>query len=163
MDGVAGWTDFLVAAAGASGALVGLVFVALSINLGRILALPGVSGRAAETILLLASGLLATLVALIPGLSQQQLGLLFLALWLPTWGAPTVHQLQALRRRQYHRLQLALLRFTLYQLASIPLLLAALSLRGCLQGGLYWLALGLILSLMVTLFNAWVLLVEILR
>jgi hypothetical protein len=163
MEGGAGWTDFLVAAAGASGALVGLVFVALSINLGRILAMPGVSGRAAETVLLLANVLLATLLALIPGLPQQQLGLVFLALWLPTWGVSTAVQLQGLRRRQYHRLPLALLRFVLYQLASVPLLLAALSLRGCFQGGLYWLALGLILSLMVALFNAWVLLVEILR
>jgi modulator of FtsH protease len=96
-------------------------------------------------------------------LPQQQLGLLFLGLWLLTWGVPTTHQIQALHRRQYHRLQLALLRFALYQAASIPLLLAALSLRGCFEGGLYWLALGMILSLMVALFNAWVLLVEIVR
>ena len=75
MGNGAGWTDFLVAAAGASGALVGLVFVALSINLGRILALPGVSGRAAETILLLASALLATLLALIPGLAAAAVGI----------------------------------------------------------------------------------------
>jgi hypothetical protein len=54
MEGAASWTDFLVAAAGATAALVGLVFVGLSINLKRILALPGVSGRAAETVLLLA-------------------------------------------------------------------------------------------------------------
>jgi len=53
VEGSAGWTDFLVAAAGATGALVGLVFVGLSINLTRILALPGVSGRAAETVLLI--------------------------------------------------------------------------------------------------------------
>jgi hypothetical protein len=51
---VAGWSELLTAVAGTAGALVGLVFVALSINLARILALPGVSGRAAETIVLLA-------------------------------------------------------------------------------------------------------------
>ena len=50
-----GWSNFLVAVAGAAGALAGRVFVSLSINLARILALPGVTGRAAETLILLAA------------------------------------------------------------------------------------------------------------
>jgi hypothetical protein len=43
------------------------------------------------------------------------------------------------------------------------LLLAGLSLRGTFGGGLQWFALSLVVSLMVALFNAWVLLVEIIR
>jgi len=58
------WSEFLVAIAGASSALTGLVFVALSINLARIIELPGVSGRAAETLIVLAGALIGSLAAL---------------------------------------------------------------------------------------------------
>jgi hypothetical protein len=49
------------------------------------------------------------------------------------------------------------------QLATLPLLLAGLSLHGYLAGGLQWFALAVVLSIAVALLNAWVLLVEILR
>jgi hypothetical protein len=163
MESIDKWTNFLVAAAGATSALAGLVFIALSINLTRILQLPGVSARAGETILILASGLIGSLIALIPDLSAQRLGLALLILWLPTWSIPTAIQIRAFARGRYHRLSFALWRFVLYQLATVPLLLAALSLNGYLTGGLMWYAGALILSLVTALVGAWVLLVEILR
>jgi hypothetical protein len=163
MEGMPGWTDFLVAAAGATGALVGLVFVGLSINLTRILALPGVTGRAAETVLLLGTALIGSLLALIPELSRPKLGLLLCLLWAPTWGAPTLHQIQQMWQRQFYRFRLALLRFVLYQVASTPLLVAGLALRHDIANGMLWFAFGVLLSLIVSLFNAWVLLIEILR
>jgi modulator of FtsH protease len=163
MEGGAGWSDFLVASAGATAALAGLVFVALSINLGKILALEGVTERAGETILLLASGLVGSLAALIPHETKAQLGLWLLILWCPTWVVPTIIQIRDFANRRYYRAYQAAIRFLLYQSATTPLLLAGLSLRGHLDGGLIWLALGLILSLIVALYNAWVLLVEILR
>jgi hypothetical protein len=49
---ITGWPEFLVAAAGAVGALAGLLFVSLSINVARIIETPAVSGRAAETAVL---------------------------------------------------------------------------------------------------------------
>jgi modulator of FtsH protease len=157
------WTDFLVATAGATGALAGLVFVALSINLTRIIALPGVAGRAGETIIILAGALIGALLALIPGQPPEFIGVLFALLWLPVWGVPTAIQIQAIRRGNYYRLRYALVRFVLYQATTLPLLLAALSLMGYLAGGLSWFAVTVLLSLMVALLNAWVLLVEILR
>jgi hypothetical protein len=163
MSDTAGWSDFLVATSGTAGALAGLVFVALSINLARILQLPGISGRAAETILLLAAALIGALLALIPDQPPQRLGLLLLLLWLPTWGMPTVSQLGEITRRRYLRFSYSFWRFVLYQAATLPLLLAGLSLRGFLAGGLAWFALAVILSIAVALLNAWVLLVEILR
>jgi hypothetical protein len=163
MESSAVWTDFLVASAGATSALTGLVFVALSINLARILELPGVVWRGGETILLLAAGLMGSLVALIPGLEKPQLGGLLFALWLPTWGVPTVVQIRAVRRRQFYRAHLAVMRFVLHQSATLPLLFASLSLGGLLPGGLYWLAGALLMCLAVGMVNAWVLLVEIVR
>jgi len=84
-----------------------------------------------------------------------------LLLWLPAWGLPTALQIKDLLRRQY--LGYNTLRFVLYQAATLPLLLAGLSLRGYLDGGLNWFALAVVLSITVALLNAWVLLVEILR
>ena len=91
---VAGWTDFFVAAAAAVGALAGLVFVALSINLARIIELPGISGRAAETVTLLSAALIASLVVLVPDLSVRRLGVLLLIIWIPAWMVPTIHQVR---------------------------------------------------------------------
>jgi len=163
MESSAGWSDFLVASSGATGALAGLVFVALSINLGKILTLEGVPERAGETILLLASGLIGSLAALIPHETPSQLGLWLIVLWLPTWLVPTLIQIHDFAKRRYYRAYQAIIRFLLFQAATVPLLLAGMSLMGHFSGGLLWFASGLIISLIVALYNAWVLLVEIMR
>ena len=60
------WHELFVASAGAAAALAGLVFVAVSINIERILALRGVPERALQTIMLLLAVVVVSLVGLVP-------------------------------------------------------------------------------------------------
>jgi modulator of FtsH protease len=71
---VSEWSDLFVATAGAGAALAGLVFVAVSINLERILSLPGLPERALQTVLMLAIVVVISIVALIPGQDRVVLG-----------------------------------------------------------------------------------------
>ena len=74
-SGASEWTDPFVAAAGASAALTGLVFVAVSINIQEILRLPGVPDRALATLMLLLGAVVISLLPLIPDQSGTALGI----------------------------------------------------------------------------------------
>lgn len=71
---IAGWAGFLAVAAGVAATLTGLIFVAVSINLARILEFPGLPERAAETIVQLLGAMIISLIALVPGQSALVLG-----------------------------------------------------------------------------------------
>jgi hypothetical protein len=156
------WTELFVAAAGASAALAGLVFVAVSINIERILKFPGLPERALETVLLLLAVLLASLIGLIPGQSATALGIELLLVGLllaaviaklstkslPEGSQPPSHVLG---------------RLLLLVGGTVPFVLGGASLIAETGGGLYWITAGLILAIVGGVTNAWVLLVEILR
>ncbi len=63
------WHDIFLARAGAAGVLTRLVFVGVSINLQKIVSDPGsgLSGRAAEALILLVGVLTASVLLLVPG------------------------------------------------------------------------------------------------
>jgi hypothetical protein len=63
---LAEWIGFATAEVGAAAALTGLLFVAVSINLSRILALPKLPARAAETLVVLLLALVAASLVLLP-------------------------------------------------------------------------------------------------
>jgi modulator of FtsH protease len=157
------WKDLFVAVAGASAALLGLLFVAVSINLERILSYEGLPERALETLLLLLGVLLVSIVGLMPGQSNVALGLELLAvaglvaaiiLRLPGTNAEDTGQ---------EPTQWRLSRLGVRLMGTVPLLIGALSVLFEAGGGLYWIAAGVILAIIGAVANAWVLLVEILR
>jgi hypothetical protein len=157
------WTDLFVATAGASAALAGLVFVAVSINLERILAFRGLPERALETLLFLVSVLLVSVVALVPGQSHVALGLelLFVTLLIDfvVLRQPAIQAEPGEELRRSWRFY----RWALRTVAMAPFLIGAVSILAECGGGLYWLVAGIVLAIAASVANAWVLLVEILR
>jgi hypothetical protein len=156
------WHDFLVAEAGAGAALAGLVFVAISINLTKVLENRAVSGRALEALTELLSLLLAALVALVPGQGDVALGIELLLLGGVFWAAVSRVAFGGANAGGATRGQ-HVFRQIMSQLATLPLACAGASLLGAFGGGLYWLAASAVFAISAGMIGAWVLLVEILR
>lgn len=74
------WDTFAVIVGGSAGALVGLLFVAISIHAGRIAESADLRGRAAQTLVIFAALLLIALLLVVPEQSQRVLGVEFLVL-----------------------------------------------------------------------------------
>jgi len=155
------WHDLFVATAGASAALAGLVFVAVSINLDRILKLEGVPERALETVILLVGALVVSVIALIPEQSHQALGaeLLVFSLLLCLF----VARLPRIRATGNEPRAGLVGRWTIRLTGTLLFLIGSISLLACAGGGLYWIVAGILFAIVGAVANAWVLLVEILR
>jgi len=156
------WTDLFVASAGATAALAGLLFVAVSINLDRIIGEAGLPDRALETVLLLVGVLVISIVGLVPGQSHGVLGiellvigmvLAFAIVRLPLIGDPSGDKPRAW----------LISRWAVRIAALAPLIVGAASLVTSDGGGLYWIVAGIVFATVGAVANAWVLLVEILR
>jgi modulator of FtsH protease len=158
----AGWENFFVAEAGASAALAGLVAVALSINLARILTYSSLPGRAAEGLLTLLQVLFLSTFALVPGQPIRALGLEILVLGVLGWAAVFWIQLQAFWTGA-QKIWWVVERLLLGQLATLPYLLAGWSVLHGSGGGLYWCVAAVLGSFLQAAVSAWVLLVEIMR
>jgi hypothetical protein len=147
----------------AAATLMGLVFVAVSINLQKIMSFPGLPGRAGESILQLFQVFLISTVCLVPEQSSRTLAIEVLAISLSSWIVQLVMLRSYLRIMGDHPKSWITYRAALSQLATIPFLVAGLMLLEGSETALYWLVPGFVFSFVAAVISAWVLLVEILR
>jgi len=159
-----GWKDFFVAEAGASAALLGLVFVSISINLSKILASAFLPNRCLLAMLLLLAILVVASLMLIPDQPRWAFAADIAAVGLPTWVTVTSIEIAAFRQSGENISKTVRIgKLVVLEVATLSYLLAAGLLASGVAGALNWLAAAIILSIVRAAFDAWVLLVEINR
>jgi hypothetical protein len=133
------WEGLFITEAGVAAVLAGLLSVAVSINLGRILLHPGLPGRAAEAIGLLTGVLVACTLGLVPGQPRALLGAGLLTTGVLAWLVQVGIHLRAVRDRVGPSPAARIGRIGLAQAAVLPLPVAGLSLLlGPAAGGTGW-------------------------
>jgi hypothetical protein len=108
--------------------------------------------------------MLVTMLLLVPAQGMVLAGAEVLAVGLVDWAAVVI--IQVLVLRNWHSLEPAFRwhfvpRVVLCQVATLPIVAAGVGVMGWGVGGLYWLVVGVVLSFLVAVGDAWVLLVEI--
>jgi hypothetical protein len=156
-----GWSDFFLAATGASAALAGLLFVAVSINLSRILAFPNLPPRAIEALLAFLSVLAIGTLGLIPRQSSFACGVEIAAVGGGVWLLQTVILVRGAGIERKHSVYP--LRVLMNQAPPLSFLAAGLGLALGRPDFAVLIAPGALLSYAAGVFGAWVLLVEIQR
>jgi hypothetical protein len=157
------WSTLLAVEAGAAATLMGLVFVALSINLSRILTVPGLPGRGGESIMQFLEVFLISTVALIPRQPDRIFAIEVLVIAAASWCAQVAVQVYYLKVRTGHPWAWFINRAVMSQFATIPFVVAGITLLLGVPGAIYWLVPGFVFSFLAGIVSAWVLLVEILR
>jgi hypothetical protein len=157
------WQTLFSVQAESAATLTGLVFVAVSINLSKILSSPGLPGRAAESIAQFLQVFFICTTTLIPRQTAGALATEIIAIALLSLALQLASQINYARSRSGHPKWWLVTRILKTQLGSVPLFLAAICLLTGSSAGLYWLIPGFLLSFFAGVVNAWILLIEINR
>jgi hypothetical protein len=159
----AAWITFALAISAAGATLAGLVFVAVSLNLKRILEYANLPGRVAQTLILFVTPLVTGLFLVVPGQSRAVVAAELLITGLAIGTGQLVINARSPHSDQETRLTWMVGR-VLPAVASCGfLVLSGAALLAQSVGGLYWLVPSVLVAIVFGLVNAWVLLVEIQR
>jgi len=157
------WSAFFQVQAGASAALLGLVFVSLSINADRIIASRHLPNRALEALVILFLNLAFSSLCLVPGQDQRMPAIETLGLVATVWVIISVLHHHNLRTIEPEFRPHAWVNTVVGQLVALSWFLGGLALWFQGEAGVGWLVPSIMLSYALALLNAWVLLVEINR
>jgi hypothetical protein len=158
------WTNFFIAAASASAALAGLVIVAISVNIARILEYPHLPARSAATVARLILILVSSMAALIPQPSSA-LGIEILVFTLAAWYLEIRSNRSGFRARAEigRPRSESLLESVLGEIQMLPFLVGAILLILNRASAYYCIAAGVIAIFIFSTLNVRIFLVEILR
>jgi hypothetical protein len=163
------WSGFFQTAASVTATLIGFLIVGISVNTKEIIAMPRLPGRAAEAIIPLVGSLVIEVVALIPMQRPALFGVEVLVMGVLVWLLCLLSQIMSIRRARAvgeprgSGSLIILFHLLLNHLQSLPLMIAGALMILNMAASLYWIAAGVVLALIISSVNAWVLLIEILR
>ena len=158
------WHDLFVATAGASAALTGLIFVGVSINLSKILSLPTVPERALLALVFLLTILILSILMLIPNQPLIVIGIEVTILGVILWAVTIKTDLYVYKKTDKDFFNKYYFRnVILNQVTVILNVVGGIVLCCGNANGFYWLIAGFIFSIIKSIIDSWVLLVEINR
>jgi modulator of FtsH protease len=157
------WTNFGVVVGGASAALTGLLFVAVSLNVARIVRHPALRATAGQTLVLFVVPLLTSIVLVVPAQPRWTLGVELIVLGLVAGlvlvvtgrakgtgpDVPESRLANVLDRTSPNIVTLVFV-----ELTGVTVLVGH-------GGGLYWLVPSAVLSLIGGVLNAWLFLTRV--
>ena len=157
------WTDFNVALVGATAALVGLVIVAMSVNIVKIMASTGLPPRAASSIATLGLAIVAGALGLVPGQPVDLYGWEVLVGALVT-AVFQVHSMRVIAGEAGVSVTDRVLKSSMGVVPIAAFLVGAvLIIAGAPSAGLIAVGIGSVLAIVAAIIMAWVVLVEVLR
>jgi hypothetical protein len=157
------WHDLFMAAAGSAAALTGLIFVGVSINLGKILAFPSLPNRALLSLVFLMTILVLSIFFLVPGQHPRALGVETLCTSLLTWAIVISLDLRNYSSTKPEFRKQYLTNVIINQLAILPFFVAGFLISFSNEQGMFWMVPGILLCFAKGVLDAWVLLIEINR
>lgn len=156
------WTDFFVASAGAAAALAGLIIVAVSGDVDRVIAIPGMASRAGVAIALLVMSTLVALGALIPHSSALGYGALVVVTGLVAVLLATLSLVRLVRAR-LGSIGEAFVKGAFGVLPALCAVIGGVLVMLDAEAGLGWVATGILLAVVFSVISSWVILIEIRR
>ncbi len=160
---VESWDSFFVAETAAAAALLGLLFVAMSINIKQFIEAGGLTDRAFGALVLLLSLLIIGLLLAMPDQPVLIMGAETVVISAGTAAVAVVSGIRGLQaadnlyRRNFSQNIIGNV------IAIAPITIGGLLMIGGGEAGFYWVAAGMCLSLVKAVSEGWIFLVEINR
>jgi hypothetical protein len=156
-----GWDTFAVVSGGGAGALIGLLFVAVSIRVDVIAASRDFSSRAGQTLTLFTTVLLVAVLLAVPWQSGRQLGAELLALAVAVGGVLYLLEREARAHASSEPISRVLAAIGTNVSAPALLGISGVLLLGGWEDGVYVLVPTIVAAIVSGIASAWLLLVHV--